>query len=97
MLVFALLSTAFLFATALMEEKENIAFFGEKYRAVYEEDKDVYSLCTLNKSQEPSVESAPGKDRCKKKACKAEKQSPSNQVNSGQARTGIPVPLLSCF
>jgi protein-S-isoprenylcysteine O-methyltransferase Ste14 len=32
MLVFALLSTAFLFATALMEERENIAFFGEKYR-----------------------------------------------------------------
>jgi protein-S-isoprenylcysteine O-methyltransferase Ste14 len=32
MLVFALLSTVFLFATALMEEKENIAFFGEKYR-----------------------------------------------------------------
>jgi len=33
MLVIALLATAFLFATALMEEKENIAFFGEKYKA----------------------------------------------------------------
>jgi protein-S-isoprenylcysteine O-methyltransferase Ste14 len=33
MLVFALLSTAFLFATALIEEKENVAFFGEKYKA----------------------------------------------------------------
>jgi protein-S-isoprenylcysteine O-methyltransferase Ste14 len=32
-LIFVLLSTAFLFATALMEEKENIAFFGEKYKA----------------------------------------------------------------
>jgi protein-S-isoprenylcysteine O-methyltransferase Ste14 len=32
MLVFALLSTAFLFATALIEEKENVAFFGEKYK-----------------------------------------------------------------
>jgi protein-S-isoprenylcysteine O-methyltransferase Ste14 len=33
LLVVALLATAFLFATALMEEKENIAFFGEKYKA----------------------------------------------------------------
>jgi protein-S-isoprenylcysteine O-methyltransferase Ste14 len=32
MLVFALLSTVFLFATALTEEKENIAYFGEKYK-----------------------------------------------------------------
>jgi protein-S-isoprenylcysteine O-methyltransferase Ste14 len=32
MLIFVLLSTVFLFATALMEEKENVAFFGEKYK-----------------------------------------------------------------
>ncbi|MBN1415244.1 MAG: isoprenylcysteine carboxylmethyltransferase family protein [Bacteroidales bacterium] len=32
LLVITLLSTVFLFATALIEEKENIAFFGEKYK-----------------------------------------------------------------
>jgi protein-S-isoprenylcysteine O-methyltransferase Ste14 len=30
--IIAMLSTVFLFATAMMEEKENIAYFGEKYR-----------------------------------------------------------------
>jgi protein-S-isoprenylcysteine O-methyltransferase Ste14 len=32
LLVIVLLSTAFIVATSLMEEKENIAFFGEKYK-----------------------------------------------------------------
>jgi len=32
LLIIALLSTASIFATALIEEKENIAFFGEKYK-----------------------------------------------------------------
>ena len=32
LLVIALLSTVFIFATALVEEKENIIFFGEKYK-----------------------------------------------------------------
>ena len=32
LLIIALLSTVFLFATAITEEKENIAYFGEKYK-----------------------------------------------------------------
>jgi protein-S-isoprenylcysteine O-methyltransferase Ste14 len=32
LLIIALLSTVFLFATALMEEKEDIAYFGDKYK-----------------------------------------------------------------
>ena len=32
LLIIAILSTIFLFATALFEEKENIAFFGDKYK-----------------------------------------------------------------